>query len=273
MMKTKTPNLHQIIKAQWYLILHKKGFWFSFWVMLLINAISYLSSVWDGMGKDIFQMPRSTDYFSLAAWSSGISYIAVFFPFLVVFPVAFVSFDEELGKSSAFGILRSSYVLYYAGKAITAFLAGGVIVWIPFGLNVLWNTITFRGNVNGYEGMLNSQIYFSDTNAAFDKFYKLHPLGYEIVFVFLLGIFAGVCSLFAYCVCNYVKQYKVFCVLPVFVLFFVTRALGFDGLVLEDYIFCPLGSACIPAMFIVEGLMAAVSCILLARYIKGKEFL
>lgn len=272
-MKTKTSNLLQVIRAHWYLILQKKGFWFSFWIMLLLNVIIYLLNVWDGMGKDIFQMHRSTDYFSLAAWLGGISYIAVFFPFLVVFPVALVSFDEELGKSSAFGILRCSYVLYYAGKAITAFLTGCVIIWVPFGLNILWNTITFRGNVNGYEGMVNSQIYFLDTGVAFEEFYKLHPLGYEILFVVLLGMFAGVCSLFAYCVCNYVKQYKVFCVLPVFILFFVTRALDFRGLVLEDYMFCPLGRECIPTMFIVEGLMVAVSCILLARYTKEKEFL
>lgn len=272
-MKTKTPNLLQVIKAQWYLTLQKKGFWFSFWVMLLINVISYLLNVWNGVGRDIFQMPRPTDYFPLAAWSGGISYITIFFPFLVVFPVAFISFDEELGKSSAFGILRSSYTLYYVAKAITAFLTGCVIIWLPFGLNILWNTITFRENTNGYEGMLNSQIYFTDTNIAFDKFYKLHPLGYEIVFVIMLGIFAGVCSLFAYCVCNYIKQYKIFCVLPVFVLFFVTRALDFRGLVFDNYISCPLGRESVPSMFIVEGLMAAVSCILLARYIKEKEFL
>lgn len=271
--KEKQPGLFQSIKAQWYLILHKKGFWFSFWVMLLMNALSYLSNVRDGMGKDVFQMARPTDYFPLAAWGNLATYITILFPFLIVFPVAFHSFDEELGKSPAFGIIRSSYHLYYISKAIVAFMAGVVLIWIPFGLNIVWNVITFRENMNGYEGMLNSQMYFKNAGHAFAEFYALHPLGYEIVFTLSAGIFAGICSLFAYCASNYIKQYKIVCVIPVFLLFFVTRALDFDGMVFDDYISYPLNKTCIPSMLIVEGLMAAVSFVLLGRYVKKKEFL
>lgn len=50
-MKTKVFNLHQVIKAQWYLVLQKKGFWFSFWVMMLLNISCYLSNVRNGLGK------------------------------------------------------------------------------------------------------------------------------------------------------------------------------------------------------------------------------
>lgn len=273
-MKTKVSNLHKVIKAQWYLVLQKKGFWFSFWVMMLLNISCYLSNVRNGLGIDVFSMSRSTDYFSLMGWGGSISYITVFFPFLVVFPVAFISYDEELGKCSVFGIVRSSCFVYYVGKAVVAFLTGIVIIWIPFGLNILWNLITFKGNMNGYEGMLNSQIYFEKTGVAFEEFYKLHPLEYEILFIVIVGTFAGICSLFAYCVGNYIKKYKVFCTLPVYVLFFVTRALGFQGWILDDYISCPLaGSNSFSSMLIIEGIMIVISCILLGNYIKKKEFI
>jgi len=268
----KVEKFFHVIKAQWYLVLQKKGFWFSFWVMLSLNAISYLSSVKNGMGMDVFQMARATDYFSCMTWMNEGAYITILFPFLVVFPVAFISYDEELGKCSAFGIIRSSYTMYYVGKALVAFFAGGILMWIPMGLNVFWNILTFRENLNGYEGVLNSQIYFSSTGVAFERLYKLHPLGYEIMFIITAGIFAGICSLFAYCVSNYVKKYKILCILPVFILFFVTRALDFEGLIFDDYISCPLGKECIPVMFVVEGLMFVGSCILLGRYIKKKEF-
>lgn len=269
----KMKKIFRVIKAQWYLVLQKKGFWFSFWMMMLLNVISYLSSVKNGMGMDVFQMTRATDYFSCMVWINEGTYITIFFPFLVVFPVAFISYDEELGKSSVFGIIRSSYSMYYVGKALVAFLTGGILIWIPMGLNIFWNTLTFRENMNGYEGMMNSQIYFNNTGVAFEQFYKLHPLGYEIMFIMVVGIFAGICSLFAYCVSNYIRQYKIFCILPVFILFFVTRALDFEGLIFDDYISCPLRNECIPAMFVIEGLMVVGSCILLGRYIKKKEFL
>lgn len=269
----KGLELSRNIRAQWYLVLHKKGFWFSFWFMLFINVLSYFVNVWDGIGKDVFQMVRPTDYFSLATWENFSTYITILFPFLIVFPVAFHSFDEEIGKSSVFGIIRSSRGIYYISKAIVAFMAGVVIIWIPFGLNIVWNIITFEENMNGYEGMLNSQMYFKNSGRAFAEFYALHPLKYEIVLMLLVGIFAGVCSLFAYCVSNYIKQYKIVCVIPVFLLFFVTRALGFDGLVFDDYISYPINSVCVPSVFIVEGFMIVISFVLLNRYMNEKEFL
>ena len=241
--------------------------------MMLLNSIGYILNVYNGVGKDVFKMARSTDYYSLMGWGEMISYITILFPFIVSFPVAFVSFDEELGKSSVFGILRCSYSLYYISKALMAFFTGCIIIWIPFGLNILWNTITFRTNMNGYEGMIYSQTYFENSGVAFEQFYKLHPLGYEVLFTIMLGFFAGICSFFAYSVSNYIKNYKIICAIPVFALFFATRALDFKGVIFDDYIACPLGESCLPNMFFVELIMLVISCILLCKYVKKREFI
>lgn len=269
----KTAALCKTIKAQWYLTLQKKGFWFSFWAVLIFSGASYLLHVAEGMGRDIFQMNRPGDYFPLVYWENSVSYFTIFFPFLAAFPTAFISYDEEQGKSFAFGVIRSSWRMYYTAKAAVAFLAAAVLLWIPFGVNILWNVLTFRDAGNGYDGMTYSSPYFADENWAFEKIYKLHPIGYQILFVALAGIFAGICGMFAYCVSLYIKKYKILCVLPLFLLFFVTRELEISGLVMDEYFTFPLGKACVPAMFAVEGLLLAAGILLLARHIRKRELL
>jgi hypothetical protein len=271
--KTKKSIVVKTIKSQCFLTLQKKGFWFSFWVMLLFSGAVYFLHVAGGMGRDVFQMNRPGDYFPLVRWENGVSYFTIFFPFLAVFPAAFVSYDEEQGKSFAFGVIRSSWGVYYAAKAVTAFLAGAVLIWVPFGIHILWNVLTFRDTGNGYDGMAYSVQYFADESAAFEIIYKRHPIGYQILFVALAGVFAGICALFAYCVSLYIKKYKILCVLPLFLLFFATRELEFKGLVLDEYFTFPLGKECIPAMFMVEALLLAAGVLLLAGHVKKKELL
>lgn len=271
--KSTLACLCQNIKAQWFLMLHKKGFWFSLWIMTWINVLSYLMNIYNESGKDVFQMARPGDYFSLAYWSNYIDYVVILFPFLIVFPAAFHSFDEELGKIPVFGIVRSSFHLYYCSKAIVAFIAGFVMICVPFGCNIFWNMITFRDNMNGHEGMWNSQMYFENTGYAFSELYSLHPFLYEMVFTILIGIFSGICSLFAYSLSIYIKKHKIVCVIPVYLLFFVSRSLGFEGLVLDNYITFPISRFCVPSMFIVEGLMTIISILMLKLYVNRKEYL
>lgn len=272
-MKTKIGGLIRSTKSQWYLMVHKKGFWFSFWIMLLANAGIYLLNARSMMGKDVFSIPRSTDFYSLMSWGEAASYLIIFFPFLMAFPAAFSAFDEERGKNSAFGILRSSYGLYYAGKGIASFLAGCMILWVPTFLNIFWNAITFRVDINGRAGMLYSEMYF-DTNEYFlHALYQLHPVWYVILFTFFAGIFAGICCFFCYSVSNYIKKFKILCVLPLFILFFVTRNLSIEGCVLDEYLICPIQSQKVPYMIVFEMAMLLVSIFLLWRYTKKKEFL
>lgn len=271
--KSKLTSLLHNIKAQWYLMLNKRGFWFSIFVIIFINVLSYIINVYNESGKDVFQMARPTDYFSLVYWSNSVDYVVILFPFLIVFPVAFHSFDEEIGKNSVFGIIRSSFNLYYYSKAIVAFVSGLVIICLPFALNIFWNMLTFCDNMNGHEGMWNSQMYFENTGYAFADLYSLHPFIYEIVFTILTGFFSGICSLFAYSLSIYIKKYKIVCVIPVYLLFFVSRALDLKGIVLDSYISFPLNRSCVPLMFIVEGLMAVISVLMLKLYVSRKEYL
>ena len=271
-MKSNVLQLKKMIGAQCYLMLHKQGFWFSLGVMLFINMISYLSNVYHSIGRDVFCLMRATDYFSLAGWNNAITYITIFFPILIAFPVAYASFDEEAGKSSVYGTLRSSYVVYYAAKAITAFVAGAVLIWIPCGINLFWNAITFVKSPNGVDGRWYSVMYFSEKGIAFEHFYHLHPMAYGVIFVLAVGIFAGLCSVFAYSVSNFIRRYKVLCVLPVFLLFFVTGALQYPGMVINEYLEYPWKADCVPGMLWVSLVLLVVSVILLIRFIKKKEF-
>ena len=263
----------RITKAQGYFVLHKKSFWISFYIMLFFSVVGYLNVVRQGMQVDVYNMKRASDLFALHSYSEIIQYFILLFPLIISFPMAFSGFDEEQGKSATWGIVRSNRWLYFGSKCFVSFLAGAILILVPFGLNLLWNAITFMDNGNSWDGLIYSQLYFSDNEIDFENLYKLHPYGYRLYYLLHLSGFAGICSMFAYAVSNYIKKYKIFVVLPVYVVFFVSNQLQIEGFCMDDYLLSPLQKKDFCPMLIVEGVLLILSVIVMTNYIRKKEIL
>lgn len=258
--------------AQCHLMLQQKGFWIAFGILLLFNVGYYLDSIRTALGQDLYAVYVSSDQFSLAYWRDGMSLVPVLLPFLVVLPVAFASCGEEQSASSMYGVIRGSKMQYYTAKATAAFLGGGLIVWLPFGLQIFWNCLTFHGAGTWYDGALYSARRMGVCGIRWLTLYQLHPIAHQLLSVMVLGILSGACSVFACSVALYIRKYKILCMLPVFLVSFITRSLQITGFVLDDYMEWP-GSAqgMVGEIFVIFGFLAAGG-ILLAMYIRKKEF-
>lgn len=272
-MKYKRKNFCHMLGAELYLFTHKRSFWFAFWVMLLFSGGTYLIDVRNNFGIDISSTLRACDHFVLNYWVEGIPYFSVFFPFLVTFPVAFPSFDEEHAGSCAYSISRGSRTRRDICRALAAFLSGFLIMCIPLLLNLAWNAATFEMTANSHEGMVNSRGYFGKAGYAFEEFYHLHPWLYEIFIILHVGIFAGICGIFAYSIANYIRKYKILTALPVFLVFFVSQSLHITGYEMDMYLMCPMREIDFWPMVTVEIVMFATGTGLLIQNIRTRELL
>lgn len=113
-----------------------------------------------------------------------------------------------------------------------------MIIFIPFFLNILLLIITFPENGNTYFGFYNSSQYTSDltgSNVVISTFGKGLPLLglyisnsiiYNALYVLFLSMFSGLMSAFALTCSYWIKRFKVFVFLPVFLLFFITKTIN-----------------------------------------------
>ena len=272
MKKKKQGSWCRMFRAQCHLMLQQKGFWIAFGILLLFNVGYYLDSIRTALGQDLYAVYVPSDQFSLAYWREGMAVVPIILPFLVVLPVAFAACGEEQCASSMYGVIRGGKVQYYTAKAAAAFLGGGLIVWLPFGLQILWNCLTFHGAGTWYDGALYSARRMGVEGIRWLTLYQLHPIAHQLLSVTVLGVFSGACSVFACSVALYIRKYKILCMLPVFLVSFITRSLQITGFVLDDYMEWP-GSVQSMAgeTLVIAGFLAAGG-VFLALYIRKKEF-
>lgn len=267
----KVKKQIQMIKAQLYLALQRRGFWCSFAVLMGFNALCYLEDVKWALTGDALKTMRPTDYFSLAIWRDGLAIFPILFPILIVLPVAFYAGDEEKEELGIYSIARNGYACYYRAKLAAVWLSNAILMWVSFGIQILWNCLTFKNWNNGYEGNLYSEMYFLSKNILFLDCYQIYPLLHQIIYVFFLGIFAGICGLFAYSIAIYLQKYKILCLIPVYVLFFCSRALQITGFVMDDYLVWPEYTKQIEGAWLVAVMLLILSLILLHWYEKKRN--
>lgn len=243
--------MKKLIHANLYLLLRKKEYWFSLFVMFAFVCITYLLEVKNSIGKDLFCLGGPSYHFVLNIWGEYISYFMIFFPILLGIFASFPAFDENKNKTVIFSIVRNNKKKVYFSKWIVSFIGGSSIMLAPLLLNIVLNVITFRNAGVHQEGVYHSEMYFLKRGYAFENWYKTHEIPYEILFVFAIALFAGICSMFSFAACNFIKHYKILTVLPIYIVFFISDALNFKSFNFQDYLLCPcLEGNFLPAIFV-----------------------
>lgn len=268
----KEIDMIKEVKANLYLLFKKREYWFAFFAMLIFCCISYLSEVKQNMGEDLFNIGRPSDHFVLADWRPYADYYTVFFPILLSVMTAFPIFDENRNKNGVFTVTRTSKKKLYYSKWIVSFLGGASIAFVPLMINIILNEITFYNASNHRFGMAKSRLYFLNRGYALENCYKENELLYEIGYVVLLAIFAGACCMLVFSLCHFVRKFKIFTILPLYVIFFVSNSLSISKFDLNDYLLCPLGDGDLVGMLIVTGVMMVVSGVIVKNILERMEY-
>lgn len=233
------------VKTQCKIMIHQKGFQFSFLLILIYCMISYIYIVHSNILGNNTNPSAQTLYFMSAneSYAGNINapfwkIFAMVFPLIVAFPFSFsYIIDKKTGVNTSI-LLRVNKIQYYWGKLITSFIGGFAIIFIPFFINMILCLITFPHNHNTYLGIYYFDSYSDlilgtvdsvDTVAkglAFYKVFLFSPLLYNILYLFILSAFSGVLAMFTDCISYFVKNIKILVMLPPYLLFVLLRTLG-----------------------------------------------
>lgn len=235
------------IRAQFYLMVHSKHFWFSFWCMFLYSCITYLYQVALRQNVNTSDMLQGSSLFLGWGRSPFSRYFVILFPFILTITFSFSYFEENVSDVWLYGILRSGNRRHYFAKLLVGFTGNFLIVVIPYFINIFLNFITFPENGNTVYGNKMDSIYYRNlppgTHMPFLEVYMEHEIFYIIMYTICLGCLAGALGSFSCAVAGFIKKNKVFVFIPLYLLFYISQRYSgyFFGINLERYILLDSG--------------------------------
>jgi hypothetical protein len=259
------------VKANLYLLFKKKEYWLTFFSMLIFCCYTNVNEVMKNTGKDLFNIGRASDHFVLNYWLSYCDTYTIFFPILLGVMVGFPTFDENRNKNLVFSVARTTKKKMFFSKWIVSFLSGASVAFVPLMVNIILNEISFYKAVHHYYGMEKSSMAFCNQRDVLEFLYSQNELMYEIGYVVLVSVFAGACCMFVFSVCHFIRKFKIFTVLPLYVLFFVSNSLHISRFNLNDYLLCPLKKENLEGMLIVTGIMIVGSGVIVKKISERME--
>lgn len=162
--------------------------------------------------------------------STGWSIFSALWPFLVVLPFATSFVEDKKNQCINAAVSRGSYETYLSSKVIASGLGSASVVFIPLLVNLLLCYIVFPQNHNflyaSYQGQMytaimlgENRLYASDSPTYFLlSFYLANPLLYQFMYLFILGIFSGLCGAAVMALSFRFSKYKILLFLPLYVL-------------------------------------------------------
>lgn len=231
------------VKAQFYMMLHKKSFWISFFLMFLYALgyhLFFIYSYWQGK---ITKTYSGSCYF--VGRFSDLPCVQLFtaaFPLIVTLTFSFTFYEERKSGVWNYTILRTGAKYYYTGKAAVAFLGNFIVITIPYLCNILLNSLVFPEIGVTFYGCEKEPLYYlnllENGHMPFMSFYIQHTVVYLILYSVFLGIFAGILGCFSYVTGLFVRQGRVIIFVPLYLLFYLTEHYPryFGGLKLNQII-------------------------------------
>ena len=231
-MKARTRML-QIIKMQFYLMLRKMGFQFAFTVMMIYCMASFIVAVYKYLNSDVSSMYCAFTFCANNDSAPFFNYFKMLFPFLVVFPLAFSSMTDRLNQTTTYIFTRCSQKAYYVSLYINAFLGGFIVLFIPLFLNWFLVSLVFPHSGAFVFGEPYSKGFVevvSDKSVIpFPWLFLKDTMAYAMVYDCFISIFSGVLSVFSVAISFAIKKYKIFALLPVFVILYICRILDMSS--------------------------------------------
>lgn len=268
------------IKQQIKILLRRKNFWLTLWLMFGFVAVHFVRNVIRYQGMDVSEMRNSMTIILLSYLneSGELFYLLQFLPFMLVIPAAF-SFSDDL-NSGEYVYIRSRQTSsgYLITKILAVALTTFVAFELPLLLELLLNSIAFpsEGMSLGEGWSIYSEVVTEYIEKLpIKKLFIFSPFLYSL----LMGIkFSLMCSVMAVftMVCSTIGvRVKVFLFLPVYILLYaIAYSKKIIGIPFETnyYYYFPAyysGNAnwlFVVCVLLIMGVCSAFFCI---RYVKS----
>ena len=217
----------KLILAQTRFLLKQKAAVFTFYILLTIILVNFVSNVLAFQGSDIVYMYHPMKLLSLSynkVYHSGDLTLLLIqlYPLLVVCPAGFSLAKERRTGQDILISSRLGNTSYHLSKLMAVILTTAIVFSAPFLIEILLNCLSFpltaQGDLSNRD-VYNSVYINSVKNYLLCELYLFSPYIYAILGTFLFGILSGLIAGFTVALSSIFKvKYLVSLFLPSFLL-------------------------------------------------------
>lgn len=243
----------------------------TFFVLFLVMLMTFVSNVLDFRGYDVIEMFHPMNILSLSydrtAHNAGTALLLVqLLPLLVGWPAGLaLAADRGLGTDTML-VARLGRKLYVTSKLTAVFIATAIVFSVPFLLEIVLNCLSFPLTATG--NLIRIDAFDSDYADIIGNYlcpwlYRFSPYLAAVLGTIGFGLFAGLLACVTASLSLFVRiRFRVFLLLPVFILLYAITSLESIELAWYNYIFFFSDAPKIPLYWF--SLCAALVCFCVA---------
>ena len=243
----------------------------TFFVLFLVMLMTFVSNVLDFRGYDVIEMFHPMNILSLSydrtAHNAGTALLLVqLLPLLVGWPAGLaLAADRGLGTDTLL-VARLGRKLYVTSKLTAVFIATAIVFSVPFLLEIVLNCLSFPLTATG--NLIRIDAFDSDYADIIGNYlcpwlYRFSPYLAAVLGTIGFGLFAGLLACVTASLSLFVRiRFRVFLLLPVFILLYAITSLESIELAWYNYIFFFSDAPKIPLYWF--SLCAALVCFCVA---------
>lgn len=214
-----------MIKMQLKLMFSKPHFYIVLILCTVMSIVFFITAPDTPVGMVSHEFLYWGNYYT-----RGFSIFSTIYPFLLVVPFA-TSVLDDVSKRTCTGIfLRGDRKSYVIGKYIAVFAGNFLIIFIPFLLNLLLCFGIYGSNARtpfGERrlGNLDNMLYGTrkayhtlSNKLLFADIFDKNPFLFYFLYLLLLAFLTGMLGVFVMSVSMWMRRYKIFLFLPVYIL-------------------------------------------------------
>ena len=243
----------------------------TFFALFLVMLLNFVSNVLYFRGYDVIEMFHPMNILSLSydrtAHNAGTALLLVqLLPLLVGWPAGLaLAADRGLGTDTML-VARLGRKLYVTSKLTAVFIATAIVFSVPFLLEIVLNCLSFPLTATG--NLIRIDAFDSDYADIIGNYlcpwlYRFSPYLAAVLGTIGFGLFAGLLACVTASLSLFVRiRFRVFLLLPVFILLYAITSLESIELAWYNYIFFFSDAPKIPLYWF--SLCAALVCFCLA---------
>ena len=243
----------------------------TFFVLFLVMLMTFVSNVLDFRGYDVIEMFHPMNILSLSydrtAHNAGTALLLVqLLPLLVGWPAGLaLAADRGLGTDTML-VARLGRKLYVTSKLTAVFIATAIVFSVPFLLEIVLNCLSFPLTATG--NLIRIDAFDSDYADIIGNYlcpwlYRFSPYLAAVLGTIGFGLFAGLLACVTASLSLFVRiRFRVFLLLPVFILLYAITSLESIEFAWYNYIFFFSDAPKIPLYWF--SLCAALVCFCVA---------
>ena len=174
-------------------LLHKRSFKICFGLVLFYVLLTYLYYVFHFIGDDVSNMYSAATLYAGRYEARFYGYFIRIYPLFIAFPAAFLFLTDKNSRICPLFQTRLGVGRYYWWKIAESFIGGFLVIFVPFLISLLLNSLTFPlqsaaiiENWGTYTDEYNDLV----RNYLFSSLYVKHPYGYMVLFLFWFSAFS-----------------------------------------------------------------------------------